>query len=124
MISNLNMLENIALIKEVHELLPTQEAQAHAIESLRLIDLEHIGPSRLNQCTSLEVFYVMVIRAMMAKEEVIFIVTPFFLIKKLARIEPVLEKLVLLNKEQKNIIILDNLTNQSHYKGDLCNIIK
>jgi hypothetical protein len=66
----------------------------------------------------------MVIRAMMAKEEVIFIVTPFFLIKKLARIEPVLEKLVLLNKEQKNIIILDNLTNQSHYKGDLCNIIK
>lgn len=118
------MLENIALIKEVHELLATKKAQAHAIEYLRRIDLESIGLKRLNQCTSIEVFYVMVIRAMMAKKQTIFIVTPFFLIKKLAEITPVLEKLALLNKEQKNIIILDNLTNQSHYKGDLCNIIK
>jgi ABC-type lipoprotein export system ATPase subunit len=118
------MLENIALIKEVHHLLPTPKAQAEAKELLATIDLEHIGRNRLNQCSSLEIFYVMFVRAMMTDEENIFIVTPFFLIKKLAEVESVLEKIAHINHSAKNIIILDTLVNQSHYKGELCNIIK
>lgn len=118
------MLENIALIKEVHHLTPTSIAQAEAIELLSIIALENIGRNRLNQCTSLEVFYVMFIRAMMSDEENISIITPFFLIKKLSEIDSVLENIARINNGVKNIIILDTLTNQSHYKGDLCNIIK
>lgn len=118
------MLENIALIKEVHLLLPTSEAQAEAKELLERINLGDIGRKRLNQCSSLEVFYVMFIRAMMTSDENISIVTPFFLIKKLSEIDIVLENISIINNNLKKIIILDTLANQSHYKGELCNIIK
>lgn len=117
------MLENISLIKEVHELLSTEKAQEQASEYLAKIGLSHIGLNRLNQCSAIEVFYVMLIRAFMTKEMNVIIVTPFFLIKNLRDIEAVFENINILNKH-KTITVLDNITNESHYRGKMCHIIK
>jgi len=122
LISNLNMIENIALIKEVHESLATKLAQKEASEYLEKIDIS-IGLNRLNQCTSFEIFCVYLIRALMTKETNVIIVTPFHLIdnlKKINEILMVIEKLEI----NKNIFILDTLSNETHYKGCLCNIVK
>ena len=123
LISNLDMLENIALIREVHKHLPTKEAQAEARESLRKIDLENISLNRLNQCNSYEIFCVCLIRALMTKEADVIIVTPFHLIDNLREIQTivsVIEKL----EVQKNILILDTISNETHYKDSSCNIVK
>lgn len=81
------MLENIALIKEVHESMPTKLAQQQAKDYLEKIELQDIGLNRLNQCNSLEVFYVCLIRALMTKEMDVIIVAPFHLIDNLRDIE-------------------------------------
>lgn len=117
------MLENIALMKEVHEGMPTQEAQSIAKTYLAKIGIEKIANNRLTQCNSLEIFYVMLLRALMHNKDTIMIVTPFFLIKKLSDIGGVLENISLLNSG-KTLLILDNISNQSYYEGKACNIIK
>ncbi|MDA3909557.1 MAG: hypothetical protein PF437_10780 [Sulfurimonas sp.] len=117
------MLENIALIKEVHEHMPTKKAQEEAKESLKKIELENIGLNRLNQCNSYEVFCVCFIRALMTKESDVIIVTPFHLIDNLRNIKTIIsivEKL----QVKKNILILDTISNEIHYKDSSCNIVK
>jgi len=117
------MLENIALIKEVHESMPTKLAQQQANEYLEKIQLQDIGLNRLNQCNTLEVFYVCLIRALMTKETDVIIVTPFHLIDNLREIEILIASIKKL-KTQKNIIFLDTLSNETHYEGCSCNILK
>jgi len=117
------MLENIALIKEVHELLGREKAEALANEYLQKIGLSHIGLYRLNQCSDVEIFYVMYIRALMSKATDVIITTPFSLISNLRDIEPIIATLKLLGSE-KNIFILDSVINELHYKEKSCHIVK
>lgn len=117
------MLENIALIKEVHEHMPTKEAQEQAKEYLKKIELENIGLNRLNQCNTYEVFCVSLIRALMTKEMDVIIVSPFHLIDNLRDINTVITTIEKL-EVKKNILILDTLSNEIHYKGSSCNIVK
>jgi len=123
LISNLNMIENIALIKEVHERLSIEKAENIAKEYLEKIGISDIGLNRLNECNSLEIFYVMFIRALMSKEMNVIIVTPFSLISNLRDIQPIIDSIEILN-EGKNILIFDNITNKSHYEGSSCPIVK
>ena len=123
LISNLNMLENIALIKEVHELLSRDEAEKIADTYLAKIGLSNIGLKRLNQCSPSEVFYVMFIRALMSKEKSIIILTPLALMSNLSNMQTVIDTLHLLETE-KEIFIFDTLTNKSHYEGNPCLIVK
>ena len=81
------MLENIAIIKEVHELMSIDEAEDIAREELKKISLSQIALYRLTQCSPIEIFYVMLIRAIMAKEMNVIIVTPFLLVDNLSEIE-------------------------------------
>lgn len=118
------MLENIALIREVHTRMPTKQAQKQAKQYLAKIDLESIGNNRINQCSSIEIFYVMCIRALMMKEKKIIIKTPYALVENLRDIASVLENVTKLNNENKDILILDTQNNQIHYKGCQCNIVK
>ena len=117
------MLENIALIKEVHEFLPTPIAQKEASEYLNKIDLQDIGLNRLTQCSSLEIFSVSLIRALMTKEMDVIIVAPFHLVNNLRDINTILTTIEKLGNK-KNILILDTISNETHYKGCLCNIVK
>ncbi|MDY0121870.1 MAG: hypothetical protein RBR54_07985 [Sulfurimonas sp.] len=118
------MLENIALIKEFHEHMPTSQAQNIAREYLQRIDLGHIANYRANQCTSQELFYVMVLRALMSQKQDIIIVTPLLLIKKIETMNAIIETLERLNDGNKNILILDTHSNELYYKGCRCNIIE
>ncbi len=117
------MLENIALIKEVHQFIKTSSAQKEALYYLSKIDLQNVGKNRLTQCTSLEIFYISFIRALMTKEMNVIILTPFHLIDNLRDIETVLASIQKL-EIKKNILILDTFSNETHYKGCSCNIIK
>ncbi|MBL0708699.1 MAG: hypothetical protein JJW00_06605 [Sulfurimonas sp.] len=123
LISNLNILENIALIKEVHQFLKTSKAQEEALSYLKKINLQDISKNRPTQCTSLEIFYISFIRALMTKDMNVIILTPFYLIDNLRDIETILstiKKLYIM----KNILILDTFSNEVHYKGCSCNMIR
>ena len=123
LISNLDMKENIALIKEVHHKKSRLKAEAEAIEMLDKISLAKVANLRSNQCTKLEIFYVMIIRALMGDEENIIIKMPFSLLDNMLDISQLIKNIEILNQD-KCIIILDNLNNFSHYEGCRCNIIK
>lgn len=123
LISNLNMIENIALIKEVHELLSIEKAESIAKESLAKIDIAQIALKRLNQCNSLEIFYVMFIRSLMSKERSVIVVTPFSLINNLRDIQPIVDTIERLNGD-KNVFIFDTISNKPHYEGSSCPIVK
>ncbi len=123
LISNLNMIENIALIKEVHERLSIAKAENIAKEYLEKIGISRIGLNRLNLCSSLEIFYVMFIRALMSKEMNVIIMTPFSLISNLRDIQPIIDNIEILN-ESKNILIFDSIINEPHYEGSSCPIVK
>lgn len=77
LVSNLNMLENIALIKEVHAFMSTSKAEALAAGLLEAIDLDYIGQNRVTSCSNTEIFYVMFMRSLMSDEKNIIIVTPY-----------------------------------------------
>ncbi len=123
LISNLNMIENIALIKEVIFRMSTKNAQEIAEKSLQAIELSNIALFRIQECSDLEIFYVMFIRALMSREKNIIISSPYLIIKELIDINKLVEKIDILNKD-KEIIILDTQSNSMHYKGCLCNTIK
>ncbi len=124
LISNLNIHENISLIKEVNELLSRKKSEKIADEYLEKINLAHIGLLRLSQCSSIEIFYTMFIRALMTKERKIIIVTPLSLIKNLRDIKELVQNINILNIHKKDILILDTITNENQYKGCRCHIIK
>ncbi len=111
------------MIKEVHESLPTHLALQDASMYLKKIDIQNIGFYRSNQCSSLEIFAVCLIRALMTKEMNVIIVSPFHLIDNLKSIETIF-KIINKLEIEKNILILDTISNETHYKGRSCNIVK
>jgi len=117
------MLENIAIIKEVHFWMNTKEAQLLAKEFLDKIGLVHIGEYRLHQCSLQERFFVILIRALMTKEKKIIIKMPYAILYNLRDMRNICQKIDSLNSD-KDIIILDTFNNEINYKEALCNIIK
>jgi len=118
------MVENIALILEVHQHMSIKKAQQIAQQYLDMIHLGHIGSYRKVQCTPLEIFYVMFIRALVTNEPTIIIETPYVLLESLREIKTISIHLEKLNQSKKKIIILDTQNNMLHYKDCLCNMIK
>ncbi len=117
------MVENIALIQEFHQLLSINKAEQIASEYLSKIALTHISQNRLNQCSLLEIFYIMFIRALMTQEMDVIISSPLLLIGELQNMKNVINNLISLNGN-KNILILDTKTNEIHYEGCSCHIVK
>ncbi|MEA2099013.1 MAG: hypothetical protein U9P72_02685 [Campylobacterota bacterium] len=105
------------------QLLSIKDSQKIANEYLEKIDITHISLKRKSQCSNLEIFYTMLIRALMTKESNILIVSPLSIIENIKDIETIIQNINLLN-DNKNIIILDTITNETHYKGCSCHIIK
>jgi len=113
------MLENIAIIKEVQDLLPTKQAQVEGVELLDRLKLAYIGNLRVAQCKAEELFYVMFIRAMMTKKNSIVIDMPYAIIYNLQDIEQIIYNIELLNSKKKNIFIFDTLNHKTRYKNYL-----
>jgi len=123
LLSNLNMCENIALIREVHQHLPQKISMLQAKEALKRIGLEDICQKRLHQCTPIEIFYVMLIRAMMSEAKIITVITPFSFVKKLSNFSSVLDTLYALDFQQE-VIVVDIFKNLHHYRDKRCIILK
>ncbi|WP_345993199.1 hypothetical protein [Sulfurimonas sp. HSL-1716] len=121
LISNLNIVENIAIIQEVHAYKQVIKAEAEALELLRIIALEEIAQKRASQCSEFEIFCAMLLRALMNDNERIVIVTPFSFITSLTSIKEIAEVIYKLDIK-KDIIIADMKNNQTNYEGDLCHI--
>ncbi|MBN2824961.1 MAG: hypothetical protein JXQ76_06550 [Campylobacterales bacterium] len=117
------MCENIALIREYHHKLPQQEALNQAREALQKIGLESICSNRIYQCQPFELFYTMIIRAMMSDAKRILIVTPYGFVKKLSEFNRVLDTLQKLELAQE-VIVVDVFKNLHHYRDCQCNILK
>ncbi|MBU0631013.1 hypothetical protein KKA17_00035 [bacterium] len=123
LISNLNILENIAIIKEVHANKPVIEAEQEALEFLKLLSLEEIAKKRVPECNEFEIFCTMLLRAIMSENPTIVIVTPFSLITTLTGVQEIADVISKLNTK-KDIIIVDMLNNKTNYEGELCRIVE
>lgn len=123
LISNLNMCENIALIKEVREGMLVLDAENLASAILRMLDLESITFQRVDNCSQEEIFLVMFIRAMMSQENSVIIKLPSNILGNLANIKKIIRDVVSINKS-KEIFILDYENYKRYYEGCECNIAK
>lgn len=77
MISNLDILGNIALIRQYHENLSANESRLLVEGYLRRYGLEKIAAKRSPDLTDEERFRVMLIRAVMVRDAVLIINQPF-----------------------------------------------
>ena len=123
LISNLDMKENIALIKEVHHHKNRLEAEREAQETLQKMGYEYLGDLRKSKCNDFERFVVMLARASMCDKETILIQSPFSLVHSLESISKILDLLEKLNPKQV-IIFLDTYNNQIDYKDPRCDTIE
>ena len=123
LISNLDMKENIALIQEVHQALSREVAEKNAVELLECLGIDSVANKRKNQCSDLEQFYVMIIRAFMMTQKRIFIKTPFMLLGSVLEIEKIIQDIQKLPLE-KEVFLLDVEANYHRYKECSCNMIK
>jgi len=117
------MLENIALIKEVHQRLSVKKAEQEAYEMLQKIQLEAIADKRVSQCSAQEIFYVMFIRALMMEERRVFLLVPVTITETLKDIQSIIKGMNRLN-DNKSVEILDVSSNELYYKGCACSIVK
>jgi len=124
LLANLNMCENIAIIKEVHELLSIKKAEELANEYLEKINISHISLQRVQNTNSIDIFYTMLIRALMSKQKNIIIIAMPLIVNDIKYLNDILNNINILNANYKNILILDTITNEHYYKGCLCPIIK
>ena len=97
--------------------MPTKKAQELAKEQLLKLNLSHIENYRVAQCSSLEIFYSMLIRAIMTKDGHILIKMPYTLIDNLENIDELIENIQLLEFQNKKIFILDTVNHQSRYSN-------
>lgn len=123
LLSNLDMKENIALIKETHHKKSRQDAEDEARRYLDKIGLADIADLRSNQCSKEEIFYVMVIRALMCDREQVFIRSPLQLLETFGSLCEIIDNIQILNSN-KSIMILDTHTNFTHYKECGCTIME
>lgn len=119
LLANLDMKENIALIKEVHHKMALKEAEAEARELLGLLGVGHIADLRVNRCSKEELFFAMILRAAMCDTKEILIRSPLQLLENLAKICEIIKQIQTLPLH-KHITILDTYANAHHYKECGC----
>ena len=123
MLSNLTVIENIALIEEVHQRLPREVAHINALEKLTQLGLGTIAQSRIGSCSQFERFSVSMIRASMMLDAKIYIVLPLQQFHTNNSIEDMMKSITDLNVEE-SITVLDVVSNLEEYKrkGVSCHI--
>jgi len=113
------MVENIALMLEVHQSMPVYKAESLAVEYLAKLGSETAGNKRIAQCSEQEVFYVKLIRAMFAPFEEILIVLPNTLTDSTDPANFICETLKKLEIAKK-VSILDLNSNENDYLEVSC----
>jgi len=108
------MIENIAFILEVHQNKNIKEAEGEVFELLKKISLTSVAQKRIDMCTSLEIFYVMFLRALVFQSESIVINYLFSIVEDLENIEIIISTLEKLDINKK-IIFIDTVKNEYFY---------
>ncbi len=124
LLSNLDIVENIALIKEVHEGYSREAAHALAEEALESFDYGHISRLRSVNCNDGERFIAQLLRATMTQYDKIVIVRPFVMLRDTVEME-VMGASVYRIAQNRECIVLDMRSNRSKYEagGEMCHII-
>jgi ABC-type arginine transport system ATPase subunit len=63
MLSNLRIIENIALIDSTHQKTSNKQALKNALKTLEALDLSALADKRISQCTELELIAIQLARA-------------------------------------------------------------
>jgi hypothetical protein len=103
--------------------MPTDIAQNIANEYLEKINLSNIAYKRPIKCTNIEVLSSMLLRAIMCKNKTIILSNPIHLLNNLKDIKDIIRDIKAVIGD-KNIMLLDILSNEIHYEGCPCHIIK
>lgn len=118
------MLENIALVLQIHQGL--SRAKAHKIVSavLDLLNLEKISQLRYESCSNKEIFLVQIIRACIQKDAKIIIEQPFILLNEEASLDFIFETLDMLGIAHERVLVIDLQHQENYYKESGWHIIK
>jgi len=125
LLSNLSVVENIALIEEVHQGLARKAAHLNALEKLHVLGLEQIAASRIAICSRFERFCVSMIRASMMVDAKIYVILPLQQFHTNNSIGDTVQSVCDINI-QEQVAILDLVSNMEEYKlkGVTCHIIE
>lgn len=93
LLSNQNVLMNIALIKQYHENMPMSKAEPIVLSALRKLDLERIAYKRNPDLNNEERFFAMLLRASMVQNALVIIDRPFKIIPHLQNIDYIFQAL-------------------------------
>ena len=121
LLSNLNLLENVALIYEVHHHMSVKQAELKVMQILKTMGLEQLALKRIAQCNDQEIFQFLLLRATAMPQKQAFILLPLSLVSHADGIHVILKTINNLNGSLK-VSILDLKSNQIHYQGHPCHI--
>jgi hypothetical protein len=93
LLSNQNVLMNIALIKQYHENMPLTKVEPIILSALRRLDLEHIAYKRNPDLNDEERFFAMLLRAAMVQDALVVIDRPFKIVPHLKNIDYIFQAL-------------------------------
>jgi len=122
LLSNLSMIENIALIMQFHEHLSRKKSQKIAYDALKALGLISIAPLRYDACSDKDIFYVQLIRAFVKKGAKIIIDQPFVFLAEENSINFILDALDALLIPYQQVMIIDLKNQESRYKEISCHI--
>lgn len=124
LLSNLSMLENIALVLQVHEHLSRKQAHQEVYHALNALGLEKIAMLRYEACSDKEIFLVQLIRACIKKDVRIIIEQPFLLLGDEFNLDFVFNALDTLNIACERVLVVDLIHQKNYYQEDRCHIIE
>jgi ABC-type lipoprotein export system ATPase subunit len=116
LLSNLNIIENISLVKQVHEFMSVKDSQKMVLDYLSVISYEDLANKRVDDCNDLEIFYIKFIRTLVVDAQNIIIVTPYRILNATQSMDEIINNLLKYNSEKK-ITILDLVFDEHRYKG-------
>jgi ABC-type lipopolysaccharide export system ATPase subunit len=115
LISNLNVLQNIALIKAYHHHASSKEAEALVLSYLEKLKLTHIAFKRNPGLSYEERFCAMLLRAVMVEDNAVLIDRPFKIMPDLKDSRFIGDTLNVVDDLLHNCCIFDYIWNQDRY---------
>ncbi len=115
LISNLSVLQNIALIKAYHYNMPSKEAEALALHYLEKLTLTGIAFKRNPALNYEERFCAMILRAVMVEDNTVLIDRPFQIMPDLKDSRYIGEVFHAIDDLLHNCFIFDYIWNRDRY---------
>ena len=123
-LSNLNVLSNIILVKDVKKLFTQKSCEDEALEWLEKLDLTGMAYSHHTTLSNHKRFYAQLIRAVMSECENIVIDQPYLMVPSQKDVVFIRDVATNLGINLEKIIIVDQITNEYKYSEELCTIKK